>query len=166
MTVLFPLLLVIGKNLVMEPLMLYKQLRSLWAATSHFQCLMIVPRFAFFIFRTGTNARGKSFCTSIWAERKKEVSERTSSYAFPSEWTGYLTIELFRYIMKKFENWWTSTRPGLHCFLICNIVTLFKRQDVVVSIYFINIMPGSSHWFQVHYQQPFGQLKEKNDEES
>ena len=165
MTVLFPLLLVIGKNLVMEPLMLYKQLRSLWAATSHFQCLMIVPRFAFFIFRTGTNARGKSFCTSIWAERKKEVSERTSSYAFPSEWTGYLTIELFRYIMKKFENWWTSTRPGPSLFLDmqhCNIVQTTRCS----GIHFINIMHGSSHWFQVHYQQPFGQLKEKNDEES
>ena len=160
MTVLFPLLLVIGKNLVMEPLMLYKQLRSLWATTSHFQCLMIVPRFAFFIFRTGTNARGKSFCTSIWAERKKEVSERTSSYAFPSEWTGYLTIELFRYIMKKFENWWTSTRPGPSLFLDmqhCNIVQTARCS----GIHFINIMPGSSHWFQVRYQQPFGQLKEK-----
>ncbi len=29
------------------------------------------------------------------------------------------------------------------------------------GIHMLNIMPGSSHWFQVHDQQPFGLLKKK-----
>ena len=66
--------------------------------------------------------------------------------------------------MKKFINWWTTTRPGLDCFLVCDNLIVHRDYDVVENarnsgIHFINIMPGSSHWFQVHDQEPFGILK-------
>jgi len=66
--------------------------------------------------------------------------------------------------MDEFTKWWTTTRPGLHCFLICDNLSVHKDYDIVQNarcngIHFLNIMPGSSHWFQVHDQQPFGQLK-------
>ena len=62
---------------------------------------------------------------------------------------GYLTIEIFRYIIQEFKK-------------LMDIV----QKDRCNDIHFINIMHGSSHWFHVHDQQPFGQLKKKNDEGS
>ena len=83
---------------------------------------------------------------------------------------GHLTIELFRYIMERFINWWTTTRPGLDCFLVCDNLSVHRDYDIIEmarsnGIHFINIMPGSSHWFQVHDQQPFGILKKTFSEE-
>ena len=125
--------------------------------------------FRVFIFRTGPNARGKAFVPAF--EPKKERGFRNQPYRlFLQSETGYLTIELFRYIMEEFTKWWTSTRPGLHCFLVCDNLSVHKDFDIVSNarrqgIHFINIMPGSSHWFQVHDQQPFGLLKKVMREE-
>ena len=66
--------------------------------------------------------------------------------------------------MERFINWWSATRPGLNCFLVCDNLSVHRDYDIVEmardkGIHFINIMPGSSHWFQVHDQEPFGILK-------
>ena len=63
-------------------------------------------------------------------------------------------------------NWWTSTRPGLHCFLICDNLSIHKNDSILKTarckgIHMINIMPGTSHWFQESDQLPFGTLKKK-----
>jgi len=121
--------------------------------------------FRVFIFRTGPNARGKAFVPAFAPKEERGLRNQPYRLFLQSE-KGYLTIELFQYIMKKFTKWWTSTRPGLHCFLICDNLSAHKDYDVVSNarrngIHFINIMPGSSHWFQVHDQQPFGLLKKK-----
>ncbi len=79
---------------------------------------------------------------------------------------GYLTTAHFRYIMDQFIEWWTSTRSGLECFLISDNLRIHTNKDIVMKarekgIHMFNIMPGTSHWFQVHDQQPFGGLKKK-----
>ena len=77
---------------------------------------------------------------------------------------GYLTIELFAYIMKEFADWWKEHHPDLHCFLISDNLRAHTNNDIVATalrsgIHMLNIMPGSSHWFQVHDQLPFANLK-------
>jgi len=121
--------------------------------------------FRVFIFRTGPNVTGNAFVSAFEPKDERGLRVHPHRLFLQSE-KGYLTIELFKYIMKKFTKWWTSTRPGLHCFLICDNLSAHKDYDVVSNarrngIHFINIMPGSSHWFQVHDQQPFGLLKKK-----
>ncbi len=79
---------------------------------------------------------------------------------------GYLTLELFEYIMEEFTKWWTTTRPGLHCFMISDNLSIHVNDTIVSKarsqgIHMFNIMPGSSHWFQVHDQVPFASLKNK-----
>ena len=78
--------------------------------------------------------------------------------------TGFLTLELFEYIMEEFTKFWNITRPGLHCFLICDNLRSHHnnevfRKEFLNGIHMFYIMPGSSHWFQVHDQLPFANLK-------
>jgi len=66
--------------------------------------------------------------------------------------------------MDAFGNWWTTTHPGLDCLLISDNLAIHKNSVIVGKakdrgINMLNIMPGSSHWFQVHDQQPFAILK-------
>ena len=80
--------------------------------------------------------------------------------------TGYLTLELFKFIMEEFTKWWTATFPGLHCFMISDNLRIHTNDTIVQNarvqgIHMFNIMPGSSHWFQVHDQAPFATLKKK-----
>jgi len=125
--------------------------------------------FRVFIFRTGPNVRGKAFVPAFEPKEEKGLRGHPVRLFLQSE-KGYLTIELFRYIMEEFTKWWTTTRPGLHCFLICDNLSAHKDHDIVQKaksngIHFINIMPGSSHWFQVHDQEPFGLLKKNMKDE-
>ena len=82
---------------------------------------------------------------------------------------GYLTVELFQYIMEEFTKWWTTTHPGLHCFMVSDNLRIHLNDTIVCNarsqgIHMFNIMPGSSHWFQVHDQEPFATLKNKMHE--
>ena len=125
--------------------------------------------FRVFIFRTGPNVRGKAFVPAFKPKEERGLREHPVRLFLQSE-KGYLTIELFRYIMEEFTKWWTTTRPGLDCFLICDNLSSHKDKDVISiarrnGIHFINIMPGSSNWFQVHDQEPFGLLKKSISEE-
>ena len=84
--------------------------------------------------------------------------------------TGYLNKTLFEYIMIKFAIWWKSFHGHVDCFMICDNLPVHKNKDIVafaesMGIHMYNIMPGTSHWFQVHDQQPFGELKKKMSEE-
>ena len=96
---------------------------------------------------------------------KAEKGLRDTPYRlFLSSETGYVSIELFRHIMDAFTYWWTTTRPGVHCLLISDNLAIHKNSAVVAKaksngIHMMNIMPGSFHWFQVHDQLPFAQLK-------
>jgi hypothetical protein len=71
--------------------------------------------------------------------------------------------------MHDIAKWWNTTRPGLECFLISDNLRIHTNSDLVTEagtkgITMINIMAQSSHWFQVHDQQPFGGLKKKINE--
>ena len=77
--------------------------------------------------------------------------------------TGYISNDLFECIMDEFTSWWTSTRPGLECFLVSDNLRIHRNPTVVMEakrngIHMLNIMPGSSHWFQVHDQLSFAVL--------
>ena len=122
--------------------------------------------FRVFIFRTGPNVRGNAFVPAYKPRKERGMRDQPERVFLQSE-KGCLTIELFRYIMERFINWWTATRPGLDCFLVCDNLSVHRDYDIVEmarskGIHFINIMPGSSHWFQVHDQEPFGILKKNN----
>ena len=125
MTVLFPLLLVNRKNL--ESLMLYKQLRTLWVATSYFFS-MVVPRFVFSSSQLDPMLEVKAFVP----KKERSLSDK-----------GYLTIEIFRYIIQEFK------KIGGHC---------SKRIDVVISVSSISclvLLIG----FRYMIKNPFAILK-------
>ena len=66
--------------------------------------------------------------------------------------------------MEEFVNWWKLAHPGLHCFLLSDNMKIHTNEAIVKTarkhgIHMLNIMPGTSHWFQVHDQLPFANLK-------
>ena len=68
--------------------------------------------------------------------------------------------------MKEFTKLWTTTRPGLHYFMVSGNLRIHTNDSIMVNartqgIHMFNIMAGSSHWFQVHDQIPFATLKNK-----
>ena len=76
------------------------------------------------------------------------------------------TRDVFDYIMKEFKIWWTTTRLGPYCYLISNNLSIHRSEQLAgnalsCGIQRLNIMPGFSHWFQVHDQLPSGTLKKK-----
>ena len=101
-----------------------------------------------------------------WAP-DEEIGLRGQLYRlfFASE-TGCLTIEIFKCIMEKYAKWWATVNPGLACYMISDNLSIHRNREVVKiakdnGIELLNIMPGSSHWFQVHDQLPFAVLKKK-----
>ena len=98
---------------------------------------MLHPIFFFFFFNGSTPfpvfIEVKAFVQAFVPKEERCLSDK-----------GYLTIEIFRYIIQEFKK------------LVDTV-----QKDRSSDIHFINIMLGSSHWFQVHDQQPFGQLKKK-----
>jgi len=80
--------------------------------------------------------------------------------------TGYISIELFCRIMDALIYWWTTTRPGVGCLLISDNFPIHKSSNIIDNakangIHIMNIIAGSSHWFQIHDQFPFAELKKK-----
>ena len=83
--------------------------------------------------------------------------------------TGFLNKILFEYIVIKFAMCWKCTQGPVDCLLISDNLPVHKNKDLVqfaesTGIHVCNIMPGTSHWFQVHDQQPFSTLKKKMNE--
>ena len=98
---------------------------------------------------------------------KNEFGLRNHPYRlYLASETGYLNNILFRRVIEEFTNWWRTTRPGLECHLVSDNLPIHRNRSIVDyaesnGIHMHNIMPGSSHWFQVHDQEPFGSLKKK-----
>ena len=100
-------------------------------------------------------------------ENVKVVRSATIYRLYLSSKSGYLTIPLFQCILDHFSNWWKESFPNLRCYWICDELRIHVNNDIVdyanaKGICTKAIMPGSSHWFQVHDQLPFGTLKKKN----
>lgn len=141
-----------------------KRPKSLGAFLPISQCTGSTP-FKVFIRRLGKLGKRAS------SKRQSEVIEKvistpTEYKLYLSSRTGYITIPLFKRIMEHFANWWNRDHAGLECYLICDKLPIHVNDDVVASakakgIIIKTIMPGSSHWFQVHDQIPFGLLKKK-----
>lgn len=78
--------------------------------------------------------------------------------------SGFVTIPLFKCILDEFSKWWKQHHEGLNCYLVCDNMRAHVNESVkefanARGIHIIPIMRGSSHWFQVHDQLPFGTLK-------
>jgi len=121
--------------------------------------------FRVFIFRTGRRRRGV-FLPHSQVPRKEYGQSGHPHRLILQSRTGYLTIGLFKRIMQEFINWWKIVNPGLECFLICDNLRVHCSDSIVKAakaqgIHLINIMSGSSHWFQVHDDLPFATLKKK-----
>ena len=98
---------------------------------------------------------------------KQEKGYRGDPYRlYLANETGCLSKAVFHYIIVMFAKWWRSTQGVVDCFLISDILHIPTNKEVKafaksMGIHIKNIMPGTSHWFQVHDQQPFGALKKK-----
>ena len=119
--------------------------------------------FRVFIFKRDESDIGDIPVIAVEPDEEIGLREQQHRLFLVSE-KGYLTIDLFAYIMNEFAKWWTTTRPGLDCYLISDNLRVHKNDMIVASalksgIHMLNIMPGSSHWFQVHDQYPFAILK-------
>jgi len=120
---------------------------------------------SFRVFILRTKEHYKSASPDFWLAPKAEKYSRNAPHRlFLSSESGYISTELFACIMEDFAKWWTTIHPGLECYLICDNLSIHCNKDIVADaekkgIHFLYIMPGTSHWFQVHDQQPFAELK-------
>ena len=81
---------------------------------------------------------------------------------------GFLNRSVFRYIVIRLAKWWRVSQCLVYCFMICNNMTIHKCKDKrafakSMRMHLVDIIPVTSHWFQIHDQQPFGALKKKDD---
>jgi len=121
----------------------------------------------FRVFIIRTKEFHKSADLEEWVAPAKEKGLRDSPRrVFLSSETGFISNELFSVIMDEFTEWWTTTHSGLECYLISDNLSIHRNEEIVKKaeskgIHMLNIMPGSSHWFQVHDQLPFAILKKE-----
>ena len=121
--------------------------------------------FRVFIFKSGSKKQGRIIPYGQAPIRERRQRTRPHRLFLQSE-KGYVTIQLFKIIMEEFLKWWTRYQPGLQCFLISDNLSIHRNHRIVTKadnqgIHMLNIMPGTSHWFQVHDQLPFANLKKK-----
>jgi len=107
--------------------------------------------------------RNESTLTAVIPAKEKGLRTAPHRLLLLSD-TGFVTLDLFKYIMEEFTTLWKSTHPGLDCFMICDNLRIHVNYDIVSTalsngIHIFGIMPGSSNWFQVHDQLPFANLK-------
>jgi len=118
--------------------------------------------FRVFIFRSGSKKEGRILPHGLAPASERKLRTRPHRLFLQSE-KGFLTIGLFKIIMEEFIKWWKRDHSGLHCFLISDNLSIHCNSDIIKTIsmhgvHMLNIMPGTSHWFQVHDQLPFANL--------
>ena len=69
-----------------------------------------------FIFREGNLKEGEVLQHSV-APKDEKGLRGDPRRLFLSSGSGFMSTELFEYIMNDFTNWWRATNPCLHCFL-------------------------------------------------
>ena len=126
--------------------------------------------FRVFILKDKDLARSGADFTVLTPEKEKGLRDDPYRLYLTSE-KGYLNKTLFEYVIIQFAIWWHTTRPGLDCFMISDNLPVHTNSKIVkfaerLGIHMYNIMPGTSHWFQVHDQQPFGALKKRRVEKN
>ena len=121
----------------------------------------------FIVYVRRENLKRKDEGSKCQLEQNVRVVRTAAQYKlYLSSDTGYMTIPMFRSIMEHFVKWWTESHPGLDCYLICDNLRIHTNASIVQyatqnGVHIKTIMPNSSHWFQVHDQKPFGNLKKK-----
>ena len=95
---------------------------------SYIPFFMVDDNTPFSIFIVNSKDFPSSEDAEFTAAPAEEKGRRNSPHrVFLSSKTGYISTDMFDYIMKEFTKWWSSTRPGLHCFLICDNLTIHKN---------------------------------------
>ena len=118
-----------------------------------------------FIFKSGSNKKGHVLPEALRPVEERRLRTHPHRLFLQSE-KGHLTYEHFKIIMEEFIKWWRRFHPRLHCFLISDNLSIHRADDIVRiaarhGVHLLNIMAGTSHWFQVHDQLPFENLKKK-----
>ena len=121
--------------------------------------------FRVFIFRREKTDKLDVPVTALQPAWETGLREHPHMLSVPSE-DDLFTRDVFDYIMKEFRIWWTTTRLGPYCYLISNNLSIHRSEQLAgnalaCGIQRLIIMPGFSHWFQVHDQLPSGTLKKK-----
>ena len=113
--------------------------------TCHFQGLMVLTPYRVFIFRSGNLKEGETLKHDIaptWEKGLRGDPRRL----FLSSKSGFMSTELFEYIMNDFAEWWTLENSGLHCFLYAiakastAIIASLEGHGNKVSISFISCL--------------------------
>ena len=86
--------------------------------------------FRVFIFQEGNLKEGEVLKHYVAPKREKGF-RGDPRMLFLSCKTGFMSIELFAYIMDDFANWWKVTHPGLDCFLICDNLSIHCNYSIV-----------------------------------
>jgi len=124
--------------------------------------------FRVFIFKSGSKKQGRILQHALVPRAERELRARPHRLFLQSE-KGFLTNHQFKIIMEDFTKWWTTTHPGLHRFMISDNLSVHRNEQMVKTaemhgVHVLNIMPGTCHWFQVHDQLSFANLKKRNEE--
>ena len=119
--------------------------------------------FRVFIFKSGTKKQGRILQHALVPREERKLRARPHRLFLQSK-KGFLTNHLFKIIMEDFTKWWTTTHPGLHCFMISDNLSVHRNEQIVKTaemhgVHMLNIMPGTCHWLQIHDQLPFANLK-------
>ena len=77
---------------------------------------------------------------------------------------GYITSNLFAYIMKELIKLWTTILPGPDWYLISDYISIHESNAVTAitlrnDIHMFNITLGILHWLEVHDQEHFATSK-------
>ena len=93
-----------------------------------------------------------------------ELANGVHRQLFLQNKTGYLDTALYKVILTEFHAWWVSIHPNLDCYILSDQLKVHRDADILQysldnHMYLWSIMAGTSHWFQVHNQYPFGLLK-------
>ena len=119
--------------------------------------------FRVFILRSGSKKECRIHAHYLQPIAERKLRTPPHRLFLQSE-KGFLTIGLFKIIMEDFIKWWNRDHKGLHCFLISDNLSIHRNSTITETafkrgVHMFNIMPGTSHWFQVHDQLPFANLK-------
>ena len=121
--------------------------------------------FRVFIFKSGCKREGTILAHAVTETAERRLRKCPHRVFLESE-KGFLTAKLFKIVMEELVKWRKLANSGLHCFLLSDNLKNHVSKAIMKTackhgIHVLNIIPGTSHWFQVHDQLPFANLKKK-----
>ena len=118
--------------------------------------------FRVFILRSGSKKEGRIHAHYLQpiAERKLRTQPHRLSYKVKKV---FLQLACSRLLWRTSSSGGTGTIKVFTVFLISDNLSIHRNSTITETafkqgVHMFNIMPGTSHWFQVHDQLPFANL--------